>query len=643
MKNFQWLRKSENLLLVAAVLMTLYQLLYTQLVPYETGIHRIIHLGLSFVVTLLAIFVGARKPVRFVTAFLLLLSVATTAELVVIFPKVLGSFVLPPVQAMVGGNMGLLLCFVLTWWRYGKLFPVICFGVFAYVIFGPYVLPEALKPPEVSLLRILSWTGGDIASESGAYGGLVGFMSTYMWLFMIIGAFLQAFGGMRCIQGIGALVSTKLSSGPAALAVVCSSLVGMVTGVTGANIAVVGSFTIPLMKKAGYTSEEAAAIEEAASAGGQIMPPVMGVTAFIMAEFIGMTYFKLTLHAYVPALFYFFAVFLYIQLRAMKAHHKPLPGKVDRKALLLDLPLFIVPFAVLILLLMRGYSLMFVAFWSIGATVAVGLMSHALRKGARINWSDARDKLVGAAVMASEITVICGVLGALTGILEMSGVGYMMGNFALRISGGNLFLLLTFTAVVCLILGCGLPTISSYILTATVLAPPIVSLGVPVLAAHMFVFVYAVFANLTPPIGFGIVVASAMAKSDYWRTAGEGLKVAFLAMLLPYFFVYTPAILLLFKGLSGLDILRHFAIVLTFTISLSCVLANYCLTKLHIVEWVLFAIGIAFPLLSLAVSTMQGSLLAWIGVIGCAGGIWLSYLRRRKKLTLQGAVDLKEA
>ena len=211
---------------------------------------------------------------------------------------------------------------------------------------------------------------------------------------MVYGAFLQATGGLRFIQGLGARISSKVASGAGMLAVVTSTLVGTVTGSTAANITITGSFTIPLMKERGYSKEQAGAIELAASNGGQIMPPIMGAVAFILASYIGMPYVKVILYALIPALLYYACLGTYVQIQAKKGKFKRLDIPVKGRDLLLDAPLFLGPFMVLVVLLLQGFPLPYVGFWSIISMIIIGLASHFLRKGSetKINWREAKNK-----------------------------------------------------------------------------------------------------------------------------------------------------------------------------------------------------------------------------------------------------------
>ena len=395
-----WLSK-ETWLAIIVFVMIFYQLLYTQVFLWGHHEHRIIHLGFCLAIASLSMASSRRN--RFFIPLLVAISTWLTIQLLLIYPSVMSSICLPPTLAVVCSMIALIFCAVLTWREFGILFPVVGLLALAYILLGPHFLPLAVRPPGVSVLRVISWIAADIEAEWGIYGSLLSLFANYIWLYMIFGAFLRAFGGLRFVQQVGNVFSTKLASGPAVLAVVTSALLGSLTGSTTANVTITGSFTIPLMKEKGYTREQAGAIELAASNGGQILPPIMGATAFILADFTGIPYIKVCLFALIPALLYFATVFLYVQFQAKKAHLTPMPGGVNRRQLLLDAPLFVLPFLILVLLLVQGYSLMFVGFWAIVSTMGLGIISGLLRKEARIDWSEARKALVGGVKSACNI------------------------------------------------------------------------------------------------------------------------------------------------------------------------------------------------------------------------------------------------
>jgi TRAP transporter 4TM/12TM fusion protein len=551
-----------------------------------------------------------------------------TVELALIFERFPTMAVLPPMEYMVPTFLSLVLCFILSWARYGRLFPLLSLVGFAYVVFGPGLLPQFVAPPRVGIPRLISWAAADVQQDWGVYGNLVGFMANYMWLFMILGAFIQAFGGISFIKKVGNIVGSKLASGPGILSVITSALIGMITGVTTANIAITGSFTIPLMKKHGYTPAQAGAIEMAASNGGQILPPIMGMTAFVMAEFIGYPYSKLIIVAFIPAVLYFLCLGLYVELTARKEHYKPIQAeRLDVKNLLLDSAPFTIPFFILVLLLTLGFTLMYVAFWTILAIFVIGILSSTLRK-ARIDWTDALQKMVHGTVIASETTIICGLLGALTAMLEMSGLGIKLGTFALGVSGGQTFIVLILSALVCLILGMGLPTVAAYVLVATIMAPPLTSAGIPLIAVHLFILFFAVCANNTPPVGFGIILAHRLAGGSYMATAYEGLKATFVSYLLPFLFIYSPAIILQFNGVSPVNIVLQFANTLLLIICLSMVFCNYAVTRLTHIQRGALGCSVFFCLLAVAYPELRG-LFFILGLIGSVLAVGINYSRSR--------------
>ncbi|MBI4284962.1 MAG: TRAP transporter fused permease subunit [Chloroflexi bacterium] len=625
------LRDTNSWLTILVFLMIFYQLLYTQYFLYAGDIHRIVHLGFALCVVLLAIAARAKRlPRRLVSFFLIIVSIGITVELVLLYPLMLGVFVLPPVPIMIGGSVALAIAFALCWWRTGWLFPILLLLAYAYAFLGPYFLPAGIRPPDVGAGRILAWTAADLLSPWGIYGELLSLMADYVWMFMIYGAFLQASGGLRFIQGVGEWFASKVASGPAMLSVVTSSMVGMVTGSTAANITITGAFTIPMMKSRGYTPEQAGAVELASSNGGQIMPPIMGVVAFLLAAFIGIPYAKVMIFAIPSALFYYLGVGLYVEIQARKQRLGRLETRPSGRQLLLDAPLFVIPLFVLVIPLLMGFSLPYVGFWSIISIIVTGVISHFLRRDARIDWQAAKESIVSGAVSASELTILAGVLGAMTAIIEMSGLGFNLGEYLISISGGNLLLLLFFAALVCLILGTGVPSIAAYLITATVLAAPITKLGVPPLLVHFFIFYFSAFSHLTPPVGIGLIVAQRLAKANYWGTAAEAMRASFTAFILPFFFVYNPVLLLQFQGVPALEVARQFAAVTIMILSLSPIFINYGLARLGPPERVLLSIAALTSLLSIVLST-QENVLTLIALVTCVIGVVINYRRSRAR------------
>jgi TRAP transporter 4TM/12TM fusion protein len=316
------------------------------------------------------------------------------------------------------------------------------------------------------------------------------------------------------------------------------------------------------MKRAGYKPSQAAAIEAASSNGGQFLPPIMGATVFVMAAYTGIPYLEIAKAAVLPALIYFIMLLLYAELNARKLDLTTIPIEVNTKNLLLDAPLFIIPLGMLVVMLIIGYSLMTVIFWSIVTVVILGLISG-LRKETKIDWHEVRDKMAEGAITGSNVAIILAVIGIAVAAIEVTGLTLKLSVLFGSLAGNNLFLLLIFTMITAILLGTAVPTPAAYVIVATVLSPLLIRLGLPTLQAHLFPMFFAFISHLTPPIGIGLLVACKLSDSKYKDGAIEVWKAAFPSLLLPFFFVYSPAILLQYDSVAVL-IITILAITLAF-------------------------------------------------------------------------------
>lgn len=461
------------------------------------------------------------------------------------------------------------------------------------------------RAPSTTWQRTITLLATDVTSPWGLYGNLVGLSANYLFLFIIFGSVLHAFGGLRFIVQLGNLVASKLRSGPAALAVVSSALLGSITGSTAANVTITGSFTIPLMKQAGYTPDQAAAVEAAASNGGQFLPPVMGATVFVLSAYTGIPYLEIAKAAVVPALIYFFMLLLYAELNARKLNITTVPSQLDWRQLLLDAPLFIMPLATLVVMLAKGYSLMMVVFWSTVCVVVLGLVSG-LRQDARIDWADVREKFAEGAMTGANVATILAVIGIAVAALEVTGLTLKLSVVLGNLAGNNIFLLLFFTMLASLILGTGVPTPAAYMIVATVLSPLLIRQGLPVMQAHLFPMFYAFLSHLTPPVGIGLLIATKLAGSEYWRGAREVFKAAYPSLFLPYLFVYVPELLLQYNDI-GTWTLKVLAVTLFF-FTTAILLNKQWKNKVLVGEQVLLLLSSVLIVVYLFISTHPLSL-----------------------------------
>lgn len=527
---------------VVAIVMILYQLFYTQYLLQGPTAHKITHLGFAFIVVLLSL-IHKEKEGRALRWVLLLISLAFSTYLMVYLNEImLYRQSIPITSDIVVGVLVLLVTFIVAYQVLGKTFVIIAGLSLCYLVLGRF-FPHPFTVAPVSFTRIIMWLSAGVGIEQGIYGPILGLSANYLFLLIVFGSMLYAFGGVRFIMGVGKWLGSKFKSGPAAVAVVGSSLLGSMTGSTVANVTITGAYTIPLMKKAGYEPKQAGAIEAASSNGGQIMPPIMGATAFIMSGFTGIPYIKIAVAVLVPAILYYLGLLIYVQINAYKLDIQVEKEAVNGRELLLDSPLFVVPLGVLVFLLAKGFSLPFVVFWSIASLIILSLVLS-IRKEARLRFKEVIDALTKGARTACDVTIINALIGVVATCIETSGLGIKLPLLVGEISHGILFIALIITMISSIFVGMGVPTPAAYMLVAIGAAPALVRMGVPMLQAHLFPMIFAVFSHLTPPIAIGALVASQLAEAEYWPTSWEALKAASTAFLLPYFIIYAPVIIL---------------------------------------------------------------------------------------------------
>ncbi len=384
-------------------------------------------------------------------------------------------------------------------------------------------------------------------TTNGVIGTPVNVCYTYIVLFIIFGAFLERTGIANFFISFANRLAGWSSGGPAKVAVISSALCGMVSGSSVGNTVTTGSVTIPMMKKTGYKPEFAGAVEAAASTGGQIMPPIMGAAAFLMAEYMGLPYATVAVKAILPAVLYFTGIFIAVHLEAKKLGLKGLsrdemPAWKDlgRKSYLL------LPLILLVWLVSSGAKTMqFSAAVSILAAVVVGF----LNKGERLTPKKIFEALEAGARGAITVGVACAVAGMIAGCITVTGLASILINGIVGLAGNAQIIGLALTMVCCIILGMGVPTTANYCIMASTCAPILIKMGIPVVAAHFFVFYFGIVADITPPVALAAYAGSAIAKSDPMKTGVNATKLAIAAFIVPYIFAYSPA--LLFENVSG--------------------------------------------------------------------------------------------
>ena len=384
-------------------------------------------------------------------------------------------------------------------------------------------------------------------TTSGVIGTPINVCYTYIVLFIIFGAFLERTGiGNYFIQFANRLVGAY-SGGPAKVAVVASALEGMCSGSSVANTVGSGSITIPLMKKTGYKPEFAAAVEAAASTGGQIMPPIMGAAAFLMAEYMDLPYIQVAVKAILPAVLYFAGIFITVHLEAKKLGLKGIPkSELPKVSYLLKKVYLLLPLVLLIALVSSGARTMqFSASVSILAAIVVGF----LNSEERLTPGKILEALEAGARGAVTVAVACAMAGIIAGCITVTGLASILINGIVNLAGNATIIGLVLTMLCCIVLGMGVPTTANYCIMAATCAPILVQLGFNVVAAHFFVFYFGIVADITPPVALAAYAGSAIAKSDPMKTGITATKLAIAAFIVPYIFAYNPE--MLFVDMSG--------------------------------------------------------------------------------------------
>lgn len=424
----------------------------------------------------------------------------------------------------------------------GLILALISFVFFSYAFVSPW-LPGVLEGRGYSLDRMVLFLTTDTA---GVYGIPVGVAATYIIVFTIFGALLSNFGAGEFFFEVSMRATKGLRAASAKSAVLFSTLIGMVSGSAAGNVAVTGVVTIPMMKREGYAPHQAGAVEAVASTGGQLMPPVMGAAAFIMAEIVGVPYTQVMATAILPALLFFASAFFIVHLQAVKSGIQPsTTGTGDTRSLGLvlweGLP-FIGAFMTLIALMLWGYSPFKASLWAMAALLAGDL---AIRR--RIDADFLKRIASGISEGAMGVVTIsaaCAAAGVIAGTLGITGLGSKIAVLIETASAGSLFLALLLTMITSIILGMGLPTTAAYLILATVVAPALVKLGVPTLTAHFFVFYYGCISTITPPVALAAYVAGGIAGADVNRVGWTAAAYALTSFVLPFAFVFAPALTL---------------------------------------------------------------------------------------------------
>ena len=463
--------------------------------------------------------------------------------------------------------------------------PMVCVVLvfLAYAFAGPY-MPGVLAHRGLTLSQLV---GHLFYTTEGIFGIPLGVSSTFIFLFILFGAYLESTGLGKFFIDLANSLAGWASGGPAKVAVLSSGLMGTVSGSSVANVVGTGSLTIPMMKKLGYHKNFAGAVEAAASTGGQLMPPVMGAAAFLMAEFVGVPYIDIVKAAIIPAFLYFVGVWLGVHFEAKRTNLKGIPRDQLPKiwTILRERGHLALPLIIIVYLLVSGYTPMRAAL----VAIVLAILCSALRKNTRMKPMQIVEGLENGAKNVLGVLVACAAAGIIIGVVTKTGVGLKLASGLIELSGGLLLPTMFFTMITAILLGMGVPTTANYVITSTIAAPALVQMGVPVLAAHMFVFYFGIIADVTPPVALAAYAGSGISGGNPLWTGVNASKLAIAAFIIPYMFVLSPTLLMMDATAGGLLITTVTALI--GMVSLSSALIGYLAAACHGWERLVLIVG----------------------------------------------------
>ena len=562
-----------------AIAFSVFQLYTAVFGVLDAQLQRAVHLGFGLALTYLLYPTFPNHTgsgLHFIDYVLAFLGAAAPAYLVVEYNElVLRAGTVTDTDFAVG-LVGVLLVIEAT--RRVVGIPMVCVVLLflAYAFLGPE-MPGVLAHRGLTPQQLV---GHLFFTTEGIFGIPMGVSSTFIFLFILFGAYLESTGLGRFFIDLANAIAGWASGGPAKVAVLSSGLMGTVSGSSVANVAGTGSFTIPMMKKLGYDKEFAGAVEAAASTGGQLMPPVMGAAAFLMAEFVGVPYVDIVKAAIIPAVLYFTGVWLGVHFEAKRKGLKGIPRDELPRAwdIFRERGHLALPLIVIIYLLVTGYTPMRAALFAI----VLSILASCLRASTRMKPVEILIGLEKGAKSVLGVLVACASAGIIIGVVTKTGVGLKLASALLSFAGGMMLPTMFFTMLTALLLGMGVPTTANYVITSTIAAPALVQMGIPVLAAHMFVFYFGIIADVTPPVALAAYAGAAISGGNALKTGVNASKLAIAAFIIPYIFVTSPIILMI--DATPLGLVQTLVTSMIGMIALSSSLIGHLVTDMGMAE-----------------------------------------------------------
>lgn len=535
----------DTLITAFSVIMVLYHLLYTQTLILGPIEHQNMHILLAEILLILISWKKSgsiknptlRLFTRLLFICLLIAAIGSCSYVFVNFRALEHRIGMNTSSDIVIGVIFCVVMLVLCREHVGNVLPILAIVFALYTQFG-HLLDGMLWHFKIPFSSAISKYS---IGFSGIFGSSMSISADYIFLFMVFGSFLSVSGGTKFFVEIGKLIGRRSASGPGMTATISCALVGMVTGSGMANVSICGPFCVPMMRNVGYSDKQTSGILTTAATGALLVPPMMGVVAFVMADYIGIPYVRICMISVLPCLLYYLCIAVYVIIAARKNGIKKLEGDVQTSAkeIFGTCYLFFIPLAEIIFLLIRGYSLRMISFI---ICVTTFVLSY-IRKDTRKSFKEWANACADGAISGAGIAVACGMIGIVLACFDITGLGLKFPSMIETIANGSLLIALLLVALITIILGCGIPPFASYMIVAMMCAPVLVSLGCTTLQAHYFIFLFTVFGQMTPPVAITAVAAAPLCNVSYLTAGVEAVKCGWLAWIMPFFIIWCPMLI----------------------------------------------------------------------------------------------------
>ncbi len=511
----------------------------------------------------------------------------------------------------------------------GRILPALCILFIIYALFGRY-LPGVWESARMSVMRLGSYLS---LSSEGLFGSALGTAANFIFLFVLFGSVLSFIGAGNFFVKIAHAAFGRVCGGPAQAAIYSSMLMGMVNGSGAANVVTTGTFTIPLMKKIGFDAETAGAVESVASTGGQIMPPVMGAVAFLMADATGLSYATICMAALIPAILYYLTLSVSVLLYSHKKKIPvctPEPGAETTWQIFKKGWYYFMPIILLIVMMVAGYSVKRAALITILLSLVIGVITNPRNFTLR----NLKNLCVQSAKSMMTVSIACLIAGIIVGAINVTGFGLKISGLIASLSGGSILLMGILTAVVCILLGMGLPTSACYIVLSILIAPAMITIGVSLPAAHLFILYYGVIAAITPPVALAVFAAIGISGGEMWKTGFQAMKLGIAGLLIPFIFLFNNE-LLMYNSVTQTFAMSPVVLLSIVTAMLGCGILSIALfgwfgRNLYRLErLILIPCAVALMLKEPLWGNIAGAVVAVLVL----GNVYITYKKERRILT----------